>query len=104
MDQGGEDGAVHVAGLASDDCVVEVTPPPLGGEGEEVERSIVERAEECGVRGERGSLLAGPGDGRRRLSRHSAVQHSARLVGEGEGGGQRQVEGRSIALGMKDRT
>ena len=42
MDEGGEDAAVHVAGLAPYQGVMQVTPPPLWREGEEVERSIAE--------------------------------------------------------------
>ena len=80
MDQGGEDRAVHVGRLASHQAVVQVTPPPLGGERVELQGPIGEAGDDTRVGGERGSLLAEPGDRRGRLSRHPAVQDPAGLV------------------------
>ena len=104
VDQSGEDRAVHVGCLASDQAVVQVTPPSLGRERMELERSIGQGGDDTRVGRERSSLLTEPGDDRLRLPRHSAVQDPAGLVGECEGGGERQVKGRSIALSMQDRS
>ena len=104
VDQSGEDRAVDVSGLTSHQAVVEVTPPPLRRERKELERSIGEAGDQTRVGGERSSLLTEPGDGRVGLPRDSAVQDPAGLVGECEGGGERQVEVRSIALSMQDRS
>ena len=104
MDQSGEDRAVHVDRLAPHQAVVQVTPPPLWREGMEVERPIGQAGDDTRVGRERSSLLAEPGDDGLRLPGHSAVQDPPGLVGEGEGGGQREVKGRSIALSMQDRS
>ena len=104
VDQGGEDRTVHVGRLASHQTVVEVTPPPLGGERMELEGPVGQAGDDTRVGGERASLLAEPGDRRGRLARHPAVQDPPGLVWESEGGGWRQVKGRPIALSMQDRS
>ena len=61
VDQGGEDRAVHVGGLAPHQAVVQVAPPPLRRERMELERSIGQTGDNPRVGGERSSLLAQPG-------------------------------------------
>ena len=104
MHHRGEDTSVHVAGLASDQGVVEVTPPSLRREWVELQGSVAEGGYQAGVLAQRSSLLDAPGHGRWRLPGDPAVQGPSCGVGEGEGGGQGLLEGRAIALGLQDRT
>ena len=70
----------------------------------ELQRSVAEGGDQAGVLAQRSSFLDAPGYGGRWLPGDPAVQGPACGVGEGEGGGQGLLEGRAIALSVKDRT
>ena len=104
MDEGGDDRAVHIAGLAPDQAVVDVAPPALGAEHLVVEGAVGERRHEAGLEGEWRPVPRQPGDGGRGLPRHRAVQHRPRAVGEGEGCWGRGLERRAITFSQKNYT
>ena len=104
MNEGGDHCPVHIAGLAPDQAVVDVAPPPLRGEHLVVEGAVRERRHEAGLEGEGRPVPRQPGDGGRGLPRHRAVQHRPRAVGEGEGGRGRGLESRAITFSQQNYT
>ena len=104
MNEGGDHGAVHIAGLAPDQAVVDIAPPPLRGEHLVVEGAIRERRHEAGLECEGRPVPRQPGDGGRGLPRHRAVQHRPRAVREGEGGRRRGLERGAITFSQQNYT
>ena len=99
MHQGGERGAVCVGGAAPHRHVVQVAAPGRRGEGEQLQRAVSQGGGQAGRGGE--GAAPGPqhpGEGGGGVPGGGAVQHAPRAVGEGEGGGQREREGRALAL------